>query len=127
MNASEDRVVQAILVKYKHPLSAVRHLLSFYSDLPAPTLTRMTRAILQQHPANLSGSIDPENHTAFVREAQKRGISGRTLSENHPPRRRSKSRSRSKPAATAPTAPTAPAKTVTEGPKNGSFLRTLFD
>ena len=126
MEVSEDRIVQAILLKYKHPLSAVRHLLTFYNDLPAPTLERMTVAIMKQHPANLSGPIQPENRLTFVREGQKRKANTtKAVLAAQKPYEPPRTQSRRSPKRTAPAATTRKASTPAAPPAPG-FFASLF-
>lgn len=146
----ERELTEAVLRKYRHPLSAVRHLLTMYDTLPATALTRMSRNILIAYPPTSYGSMPIENRMVFEREVRQRDRNiGKALQASRIPTlsvapsqsrtrsrrsrsRRSRSRRsrRSMPSVSAvPPAPAvAPsAASKPSEPKRRGFFETLFE
>lgn len=80
----EDELVAKIMKQDKHPLNAIRHLLTSYKDIPAPALTRMTRQILAKFPPESYGKLPYSSKRASTKRHSKKQSVGRL-----PPKRRS--------------------------------------
>ena len=68
----EDELVAKIMKKDKHPLNAIRHLLTSYKDIPAPALTRMTRQILAKFPPESYGKLPCPSKRAHTKRSSKK-------------------------------------------------------
>ena len=73
----EDELVAKIMKEDKHPLNAIRHLLTSYKDIPAPALTRMTRQILAKFPPESYGKLPCSSKRASTKRHSKKQSAGK--------------------------------------------------
>jgi len=80
--AGEKETVHELMKKYKHPVAAIRHLLSNHHKYTVSTLPRMIKYIIEKYPLKNYGNVSKATRRArptTIKVAKKKSFFERLL------------------------------------------------